>query len=145
MKKVLFLFAALVSLSVASVSAQSRDKIVMPEYPGGTAALHKFLLSELNYPDEARKNREIGEVLIGFTVGMDGYVSGVRVLRSVSKSLDEEAVRVVKKMKYWKPGKRNGKPVPAEMSIPINFKTIVESGKYIDEGEFGETERILTE
>lgn len=117
----------------------------MPEYPGGQAALHKFLLSELTYPEEARLNDEIGEVLIGFSVGMDGSVSGVRVLRSVSPSLDAEAVRVVKLMKYWSPGTRNGMPVRAEMSIPINFKAVKRSGKYINDDREGSdyTDEIL--
>ena len=134
MKKLISLFILLLILgtSVNHVYAQSKkDKIVMPEYPGGLAAMHKFLLSELTYPDEARTNNEVGEVLVAFSVGMDGYISGVRVLKSVSPSLDAEAVRVVKMMKYWSPGKRNGMPVRAEMSIPINFKTVMQHDKFI--------------
>ena len=103
--------------------------------PGMYEYVHKFLLSELTDPDEARANNEVGEVLVAFSVGMDGYISGVRVLKSVSPSLDAEAVRVVKMMKYWSPGKRNGMPVRAEMSIPINFKTVVEHNKYISGGD----------
>ena len=113
-----------------------KDKIVMPEYPGGHAALRSFLLKELTYPEEARLNDEIGEVLVGFSVGMDGSVSGVRVLKSVSPSLDAEAVRVVKLMKYWTPGSRNGMPVRAEISIPINFKTVKSSNRVVgDSGD----------
>lgn len=113
-----------------------KDKIVMPEYPGGHAALRSFLLKELVYPEEARLNDEIGEVLVGFSVGMDGSVSGVRVLKSVSPSLDAEAVRVVKLMKYWTPGSRNGMPVRAEMSIPINFKTVKSNNRFVgDSGD----------
>ena len=138
MKRIISLFILLLILgtSVNQMYAQSnKDKIVMPEYPGGLAAMHKFLLSELTYPDEARANNEVGEVLVAFSVGMDGYISGVRVLKSVSPSLDAEAVRVVKMMKYWSPGKRNGMPVRAERSIPINFKTVVEHNKYISGGD----------
>ena len=140
MKKIIptFIFIMLASISAGNVWAQDKkDIIVMPEYPGGETALYKFILKELMYPAEAMNANETGEVLIGFSVGMDGYVSGVRVLKSVSPSLDAEAVRVVSMMKYWKPGTRNGKPVRAEMSIPINFKTIKEHGKYIDDDDNG--------
>ena len=106
----------------------------MPQFPGGEAELHKFIISELQYPIEARVNKESGEVLVAFSVGMDGYISGVRVVRSVSESLDAEAVRVVSKMPSWIPGKKNGRPVRAEMTIPINFKVNYEN-KFIDDAE----------
>ena len=107
----------------------------MPEYPGGQAALRKFLISELKYPAEARAANEVGEVLVGFTVGMDGSISGVRVLKPVSPALNAEAVRVVQMMKYWRPGTRNGKPVRAEMTIPINFKTVIDNNKYLNDDD----------
>jgi TonB family protein len=122
---------------VCSSSAQdNQDEIVMPQFPGGEAELHKYIISELEYPLEARLNNERGEVLVAFSVGMDGYITGVRVVRSVSKSLDAEAVRVVSKMPPWIPGKKNGRPVRAEMSIPINFKVIYEN-KFTDENARG--------
>ena len=119
-----FIFLLAFSIMPASecFAQKSKDKIVMPQFPGGEAELHKFIISELQYPIEARVNKESGEVLVAFSVGMDGYISGVRVVRSVSESLDTEAVRVVSKMPSWIPGKKNGRPVRAEMTIPINFK-----------------------
>ena len=119
-----------------SLAQNAKDEIIMPQYPGGDAELHKYILSELEYPLEARLNNEKGEVLVAFSVGMDGYISGVRVVRSVSESLDAEAVRVVSKMRPWIPGKKNGRPVRAEMSIPINFKVIYEN-KFTDEDAKG--------
>lgn len=110
-----------------SFAQDKKDDIVMPQFPGGEAELHKYIISELEYPLEARLNNERGEVLVAFSVGMDGYITGVRVVRSVSKSLDAEAVRVVSKMPPWVPGKKNGRAVRAEMSIPINFKVIYEN------------------
>ena len=122
---------------VCSSSAQdNQDEIVMPQFPGGEAELHKYIISELEYPLEARLNNERGEVLVAFSVGMDGYITGVRVVRSVSESLDAEAVRVVSKMPPWIPGKKNGRPVRAEMSIPINFKVIYEN-KFTNENARG--------
>ena len=104
----------------------------MPQYPGGEAELRKFIAAELDYPLEARVNKESGEVLVAFSIGMDGYISGVRVVRSVSESLDAEAVRVVSKMPPWIPGKKNGRPVRAEMTMPINFKVSYEN-KYVND------------
>ena len=77
-------------------------------------------------------NKESGEVLVAFSVGMDGYITGVRVVRSVSEALDAEAVRVVSKMPPWIPGKKNGRPVRAEMTMPINFKVSYEN-KFISD------------
>lgn len=119
-----------------SFAQDKKDDIVMPQFPGGEAELHKYIISELEYPLDARLNNEKGEVLVAFSVGMDGYITGVRVVRSVSKSLDAEAVRVVSKMPPWIPGKKNGRPVRAEMSIPINFKVIYEN-KFTDENARG--------
>ena len=144
MKKILSFLFVLIFLAVPSseLYAQKRkqkkvekDEIIMPSYPGGEKALLNFIMSETEYPFEARVKNEIGEVLVAFSIGMDGYISGVRVLRSVSPSLDAEAVRVVKMMKPWFPGKKNGVPVRAEMTIPINFKIIHEHDKYVPDEE----------
>jgi TonB family protein len=130
---IFILLSAFCSMSISDSFAQkSKDKIVMPQYPGGEAELRKFIAAELDYPLEARVNKESGEVLVAFSIGMDGYISGVRVVRSVSESLDAEAVRVVSKMPPWIPGKKNGRPVRAEMTIPINFKVNYEN-KYVND------------
>lgn len=136
MKRIISFFLILfLSAPLCCTFAQEKDKIVMPEYPGGQAALRKFLISELKYPAEARAANEVGEVLVGFTVGMDGSISGVRVLKPVSPALNAEAVRVVQMMKYWRPGTRNGKPVRAEMTIPINFKTVIDNNKFLNDDD----------
>lgn len=136
MKRIIsFFLILLLSAPLCCTFAQEKDKIVMPEYPGGQAALRKFLISELKYPAEARAANEVGEVLVGFTVGMDGSISGVRVLKPVSPALNAEAARVVQMMKYWRPGTRNGKPVRAEMTIPINFKTVIDNNKYLNDDD----------
>jgi TonB family protein len=130
---IFILLSAFCPMSISDSFAQkSKDKIVMPQYPGGEAELRKFIAAELDYPLEARVNKESGEVLVAFSIGMDGYISGVRVVRSVSESLDAEAVRVVSKMPPWIPGKKNGRPVRAEMTIPINFKVNYEN-KYVND------------
>ena len=144
MKRIIsFFLILLLSAPLCCTIAQEKDKIVMPEYPGGQAALRKFLMSELKYPAEARAANEVGEVLVGFTVGMDGSISGVRVLKPVSPALNAEAVRVVQMMKYWRPGTRNGKPVRAEMTIPINFKTVIDNNKYLNDDGSSKSKRDI--
>ena len=144
MKRIIsFFLILLLSVPLCCTFAQEKDKIVMPEYPGGQAALRKFLMSELKYPAEARAANEVGEVLVGFSVGMDGSISGVRVLKPVSPALNAEAVRVVQMMKYWRPGTRNGKPVRAEMTIPINFKTVIDNNKYLNDDGSSKSKRDI--
>lgn len=130
------LFAALMAVltvSPASLLPQTqkkkKDKIEMPKFPTGQRGLQKYLLEEAQFPAEARRSGAVGEVVVGFTVEANGVITGVRVLRSVSKELDTEAVRVVKNMPDWKPGKKNGKKVRTELTIPINFKIIMDNDR----------------
>ncbi len=127
----------LFSLFTLNVSAQKEDKkiknedvVVMPQYPGGHEEMIEYLFVETNYPDEAYEKKETGEVLVGFTVEVDGYISMAQVIKGVSPSLDAEAVRVVRSMPKWIPGTRNGRPVRAELTIPINFKLIQKNHYY---------------
>lgn len=132
----LFTMLIIAFLAVTSVGSanmlpeiQKKDKIVMPKFPTGQRGLQKYILEEAKFPDEARRGGEVGEVIVGFTVEANGVITGVRVLRSVSKSLDAEAVRIVKNMPDWKPGKKNGKRVRTELTIPINFKVIMDNDR----------------
>ncbi len=94
----------------------------MPEFPdGGEDGLKKFLQKKINYPPLARENGQEHRVQIQFVVGIDGKISEVVPLTHFGWGLEDEAVRVVKIMPPWKPGKQNGKPVPVRYSIPIIF------------------------
>ena len=94
----------------------------MPEFEGGDDARISFLQRNLNYPPLARENSIEARVQIQFVVGLDGKISEVTPLTHKGWGLEEEAVRVVKMMPPWKPGKQNGKTVPVRFSIPIVFK-----------------------
>ena len=129
---VLMLFAVPSSELYAQKRKQKKtekEEIIMPSYPGGEKALLKFIMEETRYPSEARVKKEVGEVLVAFSIGMDGYISGARVIKSVSPSLDAEAVRVVKKMKPWFPGKRKKKSQLLKKSLKfskiVNFSFII--------------------
>ena len=93
-----------------------------PEFPGGTAALMKWLGNNVRYPQMALENGISGRVIVKFVVEKDGSVSGVTLVRGVDKDLDREAIRVVKSMPKWPPGKNNGQAVRCYFNLPVNFK-----------------------
>lgn len=94
----------------------------MPQFPGGTAALMKYIGEHIIYPPISRKNKEEGRVIVQMVVGADGNLSNVKVVRGVSSLLDAEAVRVVSRMPKWIPGQMQGQPVPVKYTIPIYFR-----------------------
>lgn len=94
----------------------------MPKFPGGTAGLMKYLARTIKYPVIAQKNKEQGRVIIQMVVDKDGSISNIKVLRSISPSLDAEAVRVVSTMPKWEPGLQGGQPVAVEYTLPIIFR-----------------------
>ena len=121
---------AAVSLLTASaqktVVSQSNQNVYgqveqMPEYPGGMSAMIEFLQTNIKYPQDAIKQDVGGRVMVMFVVETDGCLSNVRVARNVFPSLDAEAVRVVKSMPKWKPGKQKGKVVRVSYSLPVTF------------------------
>ena len=94
----------------------------MPQFPGGDAALMKYLSSHINYPPMAAENNVQGKVILQFVVGKDGKVGEVLVARSVDKDLDREAIRVVKTLPKFVPGRQNGQPVSVWFTLPVTFK-----------------------
>ena len=94
----------------------------MPAYPGGEQKLMEFIAKGIKYPQIARETGIQGRVFVGFVVEPDGSVSNVKVLRGIGGGCDEEAMRVVKSMPKWKPGKQRGKAVRVSYMLPVNFK-----------------------
>ena len=94
----------------------------MPMYPGGDAALMGYLRDNIHYPTVAAENGVQGRVVVGFVVERDGSITDVKVLRSVDPSLDREAMRVVKSMPRWTPGKQNGSAVRVKYQVPVTFR-----------------------
>lgn len=93
-----------------------------PEYPGGDEALYQFIASNIQYPEAAKADGKGGMVYLTFVIETDGTISDVKVLRSPHPALGEEAVRVVRLMPKWKPGKQRGKKVRVQYNLPINFQ-----------------------
>jgi protein TonB len=94
----------------------------MPEFPGGDAALLKYLLENANYPELAKENNIQGRVIVNFCVTPTGGVSKITILKGVDPELDAEAIRVVSTLPAFKPGKQGGKPVPVWFQAYINFQ-----------------------
>ena len=94
----------------------------MPEYPGGIAAMYEYLMQNMKYPEDAKKQKVEGRVIASFVVETDGTISDVKVVRKVFPSLDAEAIRVLEAMPKWIPGKQSGKPVRVKYAVPMNFK-----------------------
>lgn len=95
---------------------------VKPEFPNGNEGLTKYLSENIKYPKKALKNGITGKVFVQFVIDKTGKVTNVVAVRGVEKSLDKEAVRVIKSMPKWKPGMKDGQPVKVKYTIPINFK-----------------------
>ncbi len=95
----------------------------MPEFPGGQAALFKYLSENVKYPVIAQENGIQGRVICQFVVNKDGSIVDVEVVRTGGDpSLDKEAVRVIKSMPKWSPGQQRGKAVRVKYTVPVNFK-----------------------
>jgi periplasmic protein TonB len=95
---------------------------VMPEPVGGAAAWAKFLQKNLRFPAVAQEEGESGRVIVSFVIEKDGSLSNIMVEKPAGHGFDEEAMRVLKLAKAWKPGKQNGLPVRVRYMIPINFQ-----------------------
>jgi protein TonB len=94
----------------------------MPEFPGGDIALRQYLASAVKYPVIAQENNIQGKVYVSFVIDETGNIASVDLLRGVDVSLDNEALRVVRSLPKWKPGKQGGKPVKVRFSVPIHFE-----------------------
>jgi protein TonB len=93
----------------------------MPAFPGGEVELHRYLAENIKYPQMAKESGIQGRVFVTFVVEKNGSVTDVKVLRGIGGGCDEEAIRVVKNMPKWTPGKQRGKPVRVQFNLPVKF------------------------
>ncbi|MBQ8703539.1 MAG: energy transducer TonB [Bacteroidales bacterium] len=92
-----------------------------PEFPGGMEALYKYLRDNIKYPQLARDNNITGKVYVTFVVERDGSIANPRVLKDIGGGCGQEAIRVVKSMPKWSPGKQRGKAVRVQFNLPVSF------------------------
>lgn len=93
-----------------------------PKFPGGASEMYKWLGNNIKYPGEAKKEGVSGKVIVDFVITKTGKTDKVRVVRGLHPALDEEAVRVIKAMPAWTPGKQKGQPVNVSYTLPITFR-----------------------
>jgi len=109
--------------SVVSENEKVYDVVEqMPSFPGGPSALFDYLSNTVRYPPAAMKKGIQGRVICTFVVEGDGSISDVKVTKSVDESLDREAVRVLRVMPRWIPGRQDGKPVRVKYTVPMAFR-----------------------
>lgn len=96
----------------------------LPTFPGGDAAMLKFLSSRLNYPAAALDRNLSGKVYLTFVVDPEGRLHDPHVVRGLGAGLDEEALRLVRLMPWWTPGKIHGQPVWVSVTMPIAFRAL---------------------
>ena len=122
------LFGILLTCISLTTQAQN-DKIEDPQFPGGREKLIEYMEENMVYPESMQRLFKEGEVLVGFFVEPDGVITGVTVVKGLTKEFDDEAKRLVRNMPYWIPGTKNGVPVRFRMTMPINFKIKVQAGR----------------
>ena len=121
-KKLMTLLLAMLACMSASAQDTTIDETCPPQFPGGDAALISFLNENIMYPPTAAQDKVEGKVIVQFMVKKTGKIDDVKVLRSVRKDLDDEAVRVVKMMPDFIPAKQNGEVADMPYTIPVSFK-----------------------
>lgn len=94
----------------------------MPEFPGGQQAILKYLSESIKYPVDAQEKGIQGRVSCSFVIQKDGSITGIEVIRGVDPSLDKEAIRVIRAMPKWKPGRQRGKVVAVKYTVPVTFR-----------------------
>ena len=129
-KPVAVLYNLPISFRLASgvtASADEDEKIFtvveqQPEFPGGTKALYAYISSAIRYPEPAKRAQVEGKVFVRFVVDKSGAIRNIEILKGTGFGLDEEAIRVMKAMPAWKPGRQGGQPVNVRYNLPIDFR-----------------------
>ena len=127
LKVALMMLVLLFSFTTSTAQTKKNKMVydvveVMPQYPGGQIAMLKYIMENIKYPEQAMKEGIQGRVTVRFIVEKDGSISNVSPIHPVHPLLDKEAIRVVKSMPKWSPGKQHGKPVRVQLIVPIMFK-----------------------
>jgi TonB family protein len=113
------------SLHLADKNKQARENKQKsgPKFPGGQEGLSRFMSTNFRIPSQDIRNKVTGTTRVSFVVGIDGNVSGIKVVNSLTRDLDAEVIRVIKLMPKWEPALLNGEPVPFTMTIPYTIRT----------------------
>jgi len=130
LKSILLVLVCFISLTTIAQNQTDNDTTIysvvdeMPQFPGGDSAMVAYLTHNLHYPQTEKEKGIQGKVFVGFVVEKDGIISNVEVKKGIGEECDAEAVRVIKEMPTWNPGKQNSECVRVSLVLPINFKII---------------------
>lgn len=130
LKTILLVLVCFISLTTIAQKQTDNDTTIysvvdeMPQFPGGDSAMVAYLTHNLHYPQTEKEKGIQGKVFVGFVVEKDGIISNVEVKKGIGEECDAEAVRVIKEMPTWNPGKQNSECVRVSLVLPINFKII---------------------
>ncbi len=116
MKRLLVAISLLFAMVIPVFAAPTN-----PSFPGGEEAMKKFISDNLTYPPMAKENGIEGIVNVAFTVKSDGSIGSIKIVRMIDPDLEQEAIRLVKKMPLWQPAEENGTPVDATATVAIPF------------------------
>jgi len=94
----------------------------MPEYPGGKKAMFAYITKNMKFPDSAREKNISGVVVVNCVINEEGEITNIRLRRKINPQLDREAMRLIKAMPNWEPGRKQGKLVKVSVDIPVKFK-----------------------
>lgn len=94
----------------------------MPEFPGGTDSMRKFIQANIEYPDSARKHGIQGKVMVEFVIDEEGRLINPKIVKGIGWGCDEEVLRMVRMMPRWNPGKQKGNPVKVRFVLPVKFQ-----------------------
>ena len=128
MKKIILtIFLTVPMLSFSQTNTIVYDEIyttadTMPQFPGGNSELHLFILKHIKIHPDANIADNLKTIYLNFIVDKDGEIGNIKVIRGTNQKLDNEAIRVIKAMPLWIPGKRNGKNVNVSYNLPIRFE-----------------------
>ncbi|PWS32086.1 energy transducer TonB [Pedobacter paludis] len=128
MRKLMILALLGIAMFFNFAKAQHKDKVYdfvsvqqQPQFPGGIMAFYSYLSKNIKYPESAKKNNEQGKVFLSFIVNKDGSLTDLQVIRGLSQSLNQEAIRVLKSSPKWNPAKLNKQLVRVKYNIAVNF------------------------
>ena len=130
LKTILLVLVCFISLTTIAQNQTDNDTTIysvvdeMPQFPGGDSAMVAYLTHNLHYPQTEKEKGIQGKVFVGFVVEKDGIISNVEVKKGIGEECDAEAVRVIREMPTWSPGKQNSECVRVSLVLPINFKII---------------------
>lgn len=106
----------------------------MPDFPGGTGEMMKYLVKNIRYPKEMEEQKVEGRVIVTFVVRKNGEITDAKVVKSVHPQLDAEALRIINGMPNWTPGMQNGKPLNVKFALPVSFKLDSKTGSNVKTG-----------